>query len=290
LTLHAGLTLYWLLAGMKPHTGYHRVPRTAWHMLDGLHTDNLQHVYAYTDAQTDDTKLTKAVIASAISLGAELACPARFLNASVSDDGCEVTWLQDGIEKECRASAIVNAAGPWARNLATTFSPPLNDFPVDNIQGAHIEVPGMIEHGCYYLEAPQDKRAIFIMPWKGHTMIGTTENSYSGDPAEVRPLDSEISYLQEVYRYYFPSRDTQVINAWAGLRVLPAAQGAAFKRSRETRLPVDRVDHPRVLTIYGGKLTGYRVTALKVMQKLAATLPLRNPVADTSRLTLKPDE
>lgn len=290
LVLHTGLILYWLLAGIKPQTGYHRVPRKEWRSLDGLSTDGLKQVFAYTDAQTDDRLLTRAVINSAISLGAQMACPAQFLGASISANGCEITWNQDGVEKQCNASAVVNAAGPWARDLSHCFEPKLEDFPVDNIQGAHIEVDGCMTTGCYYLEAPQDRRAVFVMPWKGHTMIGTTENSYSGDPAAVKPLDSEIRYLQSVFSRYFPDRETTIIDAWAGLRVLPAAEGVAFRRSRETQLPVDNPKQPRVLTIYGGKLTGYRVTAEKVIRKLAPSLPPRKPRADTTRLPLQADD
>jgi glycerol-3-phosphate dehydrogenase len=79
-----------------------------------------------------------------------------------------------------------------------------------------------------------------------------------------------------------------VIDRFAGLRVLPASKHDAFRRSREIRLPVDNPQTPRVVTIYGGKLTGYRATARKVMRLLHRTLPASRQVARTSRLRLKP--
>lgn len=111
-----------------------------------------------------------------------------------------------------------------------------------------------------------------------------------GSPENVKPLDQEVDYLLEGYKLYFPDRDREVLHSWSGLRVLPAAAGAAFKRSRETQLPVDNSRNPRLLSIFGGKLTGYRATAIKVMQKLDATLPSASRIADTAELPLRNPE
>ena len=114
------------------------------------------------------------------------------------------------------------------------------------------------------------------------------DSVYHGDPGQVAPLPMEQEYLLEGFQHYFPSRKAEVIDSWAGLRVLPAAKGAAFKRSRETQLPVDNKNQPRFLSIFGGKLTGYRATALKVMKVLQPSLPSVKAVADTAELRLVP--
>lgn len=119
-------------------------------------------------------------------------------------------------------------------------------------------------------------------------MLGTTEHLYRGDPAGVQPLATDESYLLGVLQHYFPARSTQVTDRFAGLRVLPASGSAAFQRSRETQLPVDNVRAPRLVSIYGGKLTGYRATAHKVMRLLHRSLPARKAVARTDRLPLHP--
>ena len=127
------------------------------------------------------------------------------------------------------------------------------------------------------------------MPWKAdRTLLGTTEHVYEGDPGKVVPLPVETEYLLEGFQHYFPNRETEVLHSWAGLRVLPSAKGAAFKRSRETQLPVDNSKQPRLLSIFGGKLTGYRATALKVMKTLKPSLPSARAVADTAELPLDP--
>jgi glycerol-3-phosphate dehydrogenase len=286
--LRAGLSMYSVLAGLRKNVRFRSVPRREWGRLDGLRTQDLQHVFQYWDAQTDDVALTRAVMKSAEMLGAELACPAEFLSARIDDDGCEVEFRMNSAEKLVRCLAIVNAAGPWAREVAHRITPRPPTVDVDLVQGTHLELPGTIERGCYYVEALADRRAVFVMPWHQCTLVGTTEIKYEGHPSGVCPLDSEIRYLLDVYTDYFPSRSTEVLRSWAGLRVLPTADTAAFHRSRETQIPADNEGRPRVISIFGGKLTGYRATSHKVMDKLRRTLPLRKPRADTRKLTLQP--
>jgi len=156
------------------------------------------------------------------------------------------------------------------------------------VQGSHLVMQDGLARGCYYLEAPQDRRAVFLLPWGRHSLLGTTERVYRGDPAAVKVLPEEESYLLAVLQHYFPRHSTQVVSRFAGLRVLPTAAGTAFSRSRETGLSVDNAQQPRLVSIYGGKLTGYRATAQKVMRKLENTLPRRKVVADTAKLRLRP--
>ena len=80
-----------------------------------------------------------------------------------------------------------------------------------------------------------------------------------------------------------------ITGAFAGVRVLPAGEGHAFHRPRETLLDLyPGANLPQLLTIYGGKLTGYRATAEKVMTRLQMALPGRGAVADTRTLALVP--
>jgi glycerol-3-phosphate dehydrogenase len=172
--------------------------------------------------------------------------------------------------------------------VAARIQPPPFTTAVDLVQGTHLILDGRLEKGAYYLEAPADRRAVFLLPWKGRMLLGTTETVYHGDPADVAPLAGEEAYLLETLRHYFPHRPQNVVDRIAGLRVLPAAERAVFARSRETRIGTDNPRHPRCVAIYGGKLTGYRATAQRVMRVLHRTLPSRKPVANTARLGLKP--
>ena len=106
----------------------------------------------------------------------------------------------------------------------------------------------------------------------------------------VSPSSSEIHYLLGVLKHYFPrygaSTPADILASFAGLRVLPGGAGHAFHRSRETRLVPDRLPRPRVLSIYGGKLTTYRAVAQRALRQVAASLPARPALARTDQLPL----
>jgi glycerol-3-phosphate dehydrogenase len=288
LTLRAGLALYAVLGGLKRESRFRKLEQSEWTSLDGLRPEGLQAVFQYYDAQTNDADLTRAVMQSAIEHGAELRCPAEFMSAVTDSTGCEVSYKENDAEKSCTARVVVNATGPWVNTVSERISPAPGRMPVELVQGTHLILADRLDAGCYYMEAPQDRRAIFLLPWGEHSMLGTTENLYNGDPSTVAPLPREIDYLLDVLQHYFPDRSQQVIDSFTGLRVLPASDSAVFKRSRETQLPVDNSRQPRVLSIVGGKLTGYRATGEKVMHMLRNSLPARRTSANTATLPLKP--
>lgn len=283
--IRAGLSLYALLAGLHRGALFGHVKKNDWHTLDGLSTSELNQVFCYWDAQTDDLKLTEAVMRSAQSLGAELSMPAEFIGARFDGKHYQVRIKEGQEEIEISGRALVNAAGPWANDMLAKISPLPSELEMDLVQGSHIVLEGKTERGVYYLEAPQDRRAVFVMPWHEHTLVGTTEKHYEGDPAKVVATQEEIDYLLETYRHYFPARDVKIIGSFAGLRVLPRAEGAAFHRPRETTLH-ETATHPGLITIYGGKLTGYRATAHKTITQLQKTLGRREAIADTRKLKL----
>lgn len=289
--LRTGLTLYALLAGLSPHARFSTVPHAQWDQLDGLDTTSLQQVFRYTDAQTDDAALTRAVMASATALGATLLCPAQMIAAHRQDHGYLVHYQHEQTHKTLRCRVLINAAGPWANHVLLDIQPSAHGVNIDLVQGTHLVLEQAPVRGVYYLEAPRDHRAIFVMPWQGHTLLGTTEHLYHGDPDDVGTRPDEIDYLLETYCHYFPAHPPAVLSTMAGLRVLPQAvqsrsTDTSFHRSRETLLHIDPA-HPRLITIYGGKLTVYRATAEKLIRLARPLLGHRQPVADTRYLRLE---
>lgn len=285
--MRAGLTLYWLLAGLRPHTGWGSVAKSRWSELDGLTTRELQAVLRYSDACTDDAALTRAVAASARELGATILEGTRLHAAEKTARGWQVQLQRGETRQQLACNVLVNAAGPWVEHVRARVVPPPPSSPVSLVAGTHIELKGALQHGPYYFEA-RDGRGIFAIPWHGRTLVGTTERVHLDDPAEVAPTAAEIEYLQSEYARRFPARSMHVEAAWAGLRVLPA-NGAVFHRARETILVVDDEARPSWLAIHGGKLTGYRAAAERVMQRLAPRLPRHPRRADTRTLRLPLD-
>jgi glycerol-3-phosphate dehydrogenase len=289
--IRLGLALYDLLAGGSKVSRYSSLPRHHWERLDGLITEDLEAVYCYPDAQTDDAALTQAVMQSAQELGAELRVPASLRRVECHAQGAIVHYQIEQQSHQCECHAVVNAAGPWANEVLNHVTPPPRQIKIDLVAGTHIVIPEPLTQGIYYVEAPRDYRAVFVMPWRRKTLVGTTETVYEGDPAQVRPLNCEIDYLWETFTHYFPRyrhAPQNIFAVFAGLRVLPAKSGSPFGRPRETILHPDHPGRPRVLTIYGGKLTAYRATAAAVMARLRPSLPSRTPVATTDNLPLTP--
>lgn len=289
-----GLSLYALLAGLSKDARFTLLPRSRWSELDGLRTEGLRAVFRYHDAQTDDRRLTRAVMASAQQLGARLYTQAELCRAEIHPDKVTVEMRHAGRERTLTARFLVNAAGPWVNHILDRIRPRPAIVPVSLVQGSHLELRRFVSKGIYYVESPRDGRAVFIMPRNGVTLVGTTEVRFSGNPDRVRPLPTERHYLVSVIRHYFPQLDNvrgRIRNAWAGLRVLPEGEGHAFHRSRETILHLDDPRRARLLSIYGGKLTAYRATAEQVVEQMARFLPPRRRRGDTRELPLEvPDD
>jgi len=291
--LRLGLTLYALLGSLRTDSRFGTVPRDQWHRLDGLDTSDLEAVFYYHDGQTDDRLLTRAVLRSAEALGAQLRCPAQFQGARLEADGVTLSYAQDGQIIESQARVLVNAAGPWAEPVAHRIAPAIRVPPLECVQGANIVLRGQPERGIYYLESPRDGRAVFVMPWQGQMLVGTTESRFHGDPAAVAAHPAEIHYLLGVLKHYFPHAralgEQDLIASFAGVRVLPGGSGHAFHRSRETQLILDRDERPRVLSIYGGKLTTWRAVCERALARIATSLPRRRALARTDALPLGPE-
>ncbi len=284
--IRAGLTLYALLGGLRREARFRSLPAREWAGLDGLEQKGLRAVFRYYDGQTDDAALCRAVLASAIELGALVDAGATVLAAERTAGGWRVRYRRDGREEVVRARTVINATGPWINAVNALASPAPRTREVDLVAGAHIEVEGSLTRGIYYTEAPSDQRAVFSIPWKGRVMVGTTETAYTGDPSKVEPTEAEVRYLLDVHRRYFPSSEGAVLASWAGLRVLPRAEGAAFDRPRDVTLVCDDDARPSWVSVYGGKLTGYRHTAEEILEALEPSLPKGERRADTATLPL----
>ncbi|MDH3327468.1 MAG: glycerol-3-phosphate dehydrogenase/oxidase [Gammaproteobacteria bacterium] len=285
LQIQMGLSLYALLAGLRKKSFFHRVSKNNWNQLDGLSLQNLQSVFQYWDAQTDDQLLTKAVLSSAKEMGAEAIEHAELICAENNDGEWQINFKTEQHQAEVRSKVVVNAGGPWVNEVLKRLTPNDAGMPVDLVQGTHIVLAEETSQGIYYVESPEDRRAVFVMPWYGETLVGTTEKIYTGDPANVSPTSEEENYLLNTASHYFPKfKHTDIQRSFAGLRVLPQQQGAAFSRPRETTIYKDKTNS--CLSIYGGKLTAYRATSANVVKQFNHLLPNRRFVADTRYLKL----
>ncbi|VAX00895.1 Aerobic glycerol-3-phosphate dehydrogenase [hydrothermal vent metagenome] len=266
-----GLSLYAMLGRLRAEACFRKVPAAKWSQLDGLTEHNLQAVYQYSDAQTDDIQLTRAVMYSAYQLGAELICPAEFIQATYENKQYQIVYSEQETEQTISSRVLINATGPWHNKVQQKISPQINVPKIELVQGAHIIINHAPPRGVYYVESPSDRRAVFVMPWHQQTLIGTTETHYEGDPAKIKPTEHELDYLQNIVHHYFPSYDNNIVNSFAGVRVLPQSEKNMFNRTRDT-LYITDPGLPGYVGLMGGKLTGFRSTAEKTMNKIKDVL------------------
>jgi glycerol-3-phosphate dehydrogenase len=277
--LRVGLSLYALLTGLQPLARFRQLPRAEWATLPGLRHDDLQAVFQYWDAQTDDAALTRAVVASAARLGAICSERSELLSARSDGNDYNLQLRIDGRDVSCRSRALINAGGPWVGDIARRCG--VEPLPYSLVKGSHILLPKGALPGILYLEAPRDGRAVFVMPWRDQTLVGTTEVEV--DTPQVGASADEIDYLLETVAHYLPQQSRELLDSFAGVRVLPRSADRPFSRPREAILQRDG----KLLSIYGGKLTTYRHTAAQAVDQLRPVLGAsrRKPV-DTASLRL----
>jgi glycerol-3-phosphate dehydrogenase len=289
LTIRAGLSLYALLGNFRADARFNKLKQSEWGSLEGLSTNQLQAVYRYYDAQTDDLALTRAVVNSAIQHDACCVEQTRLLSAIYEYPNWHCVLQNGKGRSEVSAKVLINAAGAWVNQVNRLILPEMPRMAIDLVQGTHIELDVQLGDQIYYVESPTDKRAVFVMPWKERTLVGTTETNYQGNPAEVKPLASEENYLLSIFQHYFPGIPANRINSFAGLRVLPKDSNLSFNKPRDTRFSCYPAKNPVYVAVYGGKLTSYRITALKVFRQTRTTLGFSQSFVDSASVLLQPD-
>ena len=286
--LASGLSLYALLAGWTRLARFRTFsPRRLPLALrgTGLKTDGLQTVFRYWDAQTDDVQLTRAVLHSAQALGVDARCPAQMIAAERVGDGYRLTLDEGGVVRELRCEYLVNAGGPWVNEVLARIAPEAAHRPIDRVLGSHLIIEPALHDEAFYLESPIDQRAVFVLPWKGKTLLGTTERPFEGDPGLASVSEGDREYLLTTLRHYFPELSPTIVDEFAGVRVLPHGDGRTFTRPRDCVFHIDP-RHPNLLSLYGGKLTGYRHTGQDVVAKVLQALGPREVKADTATLRI----
>lgn len=290
--LRAGLALYDLLAlfrNVAPHRGLSAAdvsaaePRLARHALTGG--------AQYYDAATDDARLTLATILDAAVSGATVLNHAPVTALKLADGrvrGATVSERLGGHALDISASCVVNATGPWTDGVRRMEDPGAAPAVLGS-KGVHVAVPAerVGNRGAVTLLAP-DGRVMFVLPAGPCTIIGTTETDTVESPDAVRASRADVDYLLASANRAFPEAaltPDDVIAAWAGIRPLaaPAHSGDANSASREHLVATGIRG---LITVTGGKLTTYRVTARDVVDTVFRALARRSPRVRTDLIPL----
>jgi glycerol-3-phosphate dehydrogenase len=274
LMVKAGLTLYDRLAGkyaLEPHRWVD--PAEAFVYAPNLNLEKFSTFYAFSDCQTDDLGLVRRIAASAKKLGAGITEGCTAKKITMTDDGWDVEMeLASGQRKVVSALYLVNALGPWANALleGSSIKPTHNAI---NNRGAHLLLRDMGLKVGLFLQSSDDHRIFFLLPWKGHTLLGTTEEIFSGDPDDLVVRPDEIEYLLERCNSYLvtPLKTDDIVATFAGLRWLAVEEGSNISDTSRAYVVGERTSKRGLLmTLYGGKLTTYRSLAETIGDRLTA--------------------
>ncbi len=237
--------------------------------------------FEYSDCWVEDSRLVVLNAMAAAERGATIRPRTRCTRAERRDGLWHVTLQEEasGETYAIRARALVNAAGPWVGDVSANVLQDNTRAPVRLVQGSHIVVPKLYDHpGCYIFQN-DDRRIFFVIPYEqDFTLIGTTDQDYSGDPAAVRASEAEIAYLCRSASEYLkrPVTPDQVVWTYSGVRPLydEAGETAAQAATRDYVLKLDAPEGlPAVLSVYGGKITTYRRLAEAALAQLGPHLP-----------------
>jgi glycerol-3-phosphate dehydrogenase len=251
--------------------------------------------FEYSDCWVEDSRLVVLNARDAADRGAEIAPRTRCLSAERTKGGWALV-VQDrigGAARTVHARALVNAAGPWVGEVLGSVVRANAPASVRLVQGSHIVVPRLYEHDRCYIFQNGDGRICFAIPYEGEfTLIGTTDQDFTGDPATVRASAGEIAYLCAGASEYFRTPVTPDMVVWTYSGIRPLYDDGASAAQAATRDYVLKLDAPAgqgaLLNIFGGKITTYRRLAESALAELAPHLPARAglPAGWTGRTAL----
>ncbi len=282
----AGLSVYDLLALQWSH---HYYSAEDFEMLaPRICRDGLQGGFRYGDAQTDDARLVLRVIQEAVAAGGvalnyarvdHLLCEQEGEGAPVV--GVNLVDIVSGQRADVRARVVVNATGAWVDDLRQEVGRPACIRP---LRGSHLIFASWrlpVAQALTFLH-PLDHRPVFIFPWEGITLVGTTDLDHDRPlNEEPRISPDEVAYLMAAVESQYPALGLtldDVISTFAGVRPV-ISSGEERDPSKESR---DHVvwDEKGMVTVTGGKLTTFRLIAHDVLRTVRHRLPDLPPLDD----------
>ena len=247
-----------------------------------LDNGNAWSIYSYEDAQCEfPERLVAEWLAESAASGAVVCNHTQLLEISRSNGRVTGARLRDRIsaqEYTVKAANIINATGPWADAVigASGISTPQM---IGGVRGSHLVLPkfaGAPEQAIY-TEAV-DGRPIFVIPWNGQLLVGTSEVSGSNNPDNPQPSAQEIDYLFQSFARLFPRSGLTPANIryeFAGIRPLPFAPGKASSSITRRHILHDHAHEGAagLISVIGGKLTTAASLAREVVRKLGVDIP-----------------
>jgi glycerol-3-phosphate dehydrogenase len=251
-----------------------------------------RRAFEYSDCWVEDSRMVLLNARDAADRGADIRTRTKCISARRQGDLWRLALenLRDGSRFEIAARGLVNAGGPW---VSTVISDVVgNDTPprVRLVKGSHIVVDRVFEHDRAYIFQNADGRICFAIPFeRDFTLIGTTDEDFTGDPASAAISDHETDYLLAAVSEYLEKPLARDMIRWSYAGVRPLYDDGASRAQEATRDYVLKLDAPAgaapLLSILGGKITTHRRLAETALGQLATAFPhMRAPWTRTATL------
>lgn len=288
---HQGLRPAWMIrAGLFLYDHLsRRVSLPASHAItfdtDSALKPEFHQGFEYSDCRVDDSRLVVANAQLAAEQGASILTRHKMLRAERQPGGWQVEALSpSGKTLTLLTKTLVNAAGPWIRQVLDQIQGSQSNQDVRLVKGSHLIVPRLDASDAAYILQHQDGRIVFVIPYgEAYSLIGTTDVDYQGDPRAVHIDAQEMDYLLTLVNQYFTTQLKPEAILWSFSGVRPLMQGeqagqAAAKVTRDYHLELEQpAGQAPLLSIFGGKLTTYRKLAEAALAKLQPFLPQMGP-------------
>lgn len=276
LVLDIGLWFYDALAGRLNLKKHRRLSREeVIQLAPALVTENLKEGFIYYDGQTNDARLTMAILRTAVQYGAAIANYAEVTSFVTEQGKVRGAYVRDRLGEQdlsVRARHIVNATGVFAEEVeALTEAGSL--VQVEPSKGVHLVFAREDVKTCddaIVLPETDDKRILFLVPWQSRAIFGTTDTG-SGDLDHPTATQDDIDYLLHYLNHYLSVNLTaaNIISVYAGYRPLLRARSAQHSTAALSRTHAVLQNSSGLVTIVGGKLTTYRRMAQDMVDVLS---------------------
>ncbi len=278
--VRAGLTLYDALASFSNPERHRRLGvQEALAANPGLRREGLTGAVRYWDDRMDDARICLENVLSARRGGAVCLNYARVDGLRLEADEYRVSWsdvLTNRSGDVC-ARVVVNCAGPWSDAVNGIAGGALR-LTLMRTKGVHLVVPRLPLEDALILPDAADGRPFFVIPWGRHSLIGTTDTRFEGDPATVAVEQDDVDYLLRAAERYLPDSGLSAADvsfAYAGVRPLVAPSRADLPEGRISRRHRIAVREPGLVTLVGGKFTTYRRMAEETTDRVVRLLGAR---------------
>jgi glycerol-3-phosphate dehydrogenase len=294
--IKVGMLAYDILSYDKSVGHHHMLSRDqTLQRLTGLNPEGLKGAAHYYDGQVELAE--RLCVENALSTqahGAVVLTYTQVKNFILNHHGvCGVEFIDlfDGNRYRACAPVTLNISGPWVDEVLKGAGRKIKRY-VGGTKGSHIVVdafPGAPPEAIY-LEAYGDGRPIFIMPWAGRYLIGTTDIRYEGNLDEVKADDAEIDYLLNETNSIIPGAKltrSSVLYSYSGIRPLPYQESGSTGSIIRRHIIKDHApEFDGLLSVIGGKLTTYRALAEQAVDKVFKKLGKKSPPCSTQNIAL----